>query len=53
MQTGQERSQKFVYRRPWLYPKQEEAMFSPRDRSGEPARYSLVEASTKTATVGA
>jgi len=45
---AQERSQRLVYHRPWLYPKQEEAMFFPRDVSGKPARYSLIEGSTKT-----
>ena len=38
----------FMYWRPWLYPKQEAAIFNPRDRDGNPARYGLIEASTKT-----
>lgn len=42
-----------VYTRPWLYPKQEHAIFYPRDSSGKPARFSLIEAGTKTGkTVG-
>jgi hypothetical protein len=42
-----------TYTRPWLYPKQEHAIFYPRDASGAKARYSLIEASTKTGkTVG-
>lgn len=41
------------YTRPWLYPKQEHAIFYPRDRSGALARFSFIEASTKTGkTVG-
>lgn len=35
------------FRRPWLYPKQEQAIFYPRDPSGDIARYGLIEASTK------
>lgn len=51
--TEKNPEQKFVYDRPWLYPKQEEAIFSPKDRWGKPARFSLIEASTKTGkTVG-
>lgn len=38
---------KLVYRRPWLYPKQEEALFTCKDVNGEPARYAFCEASTK------
>lgn len=41
------------YERPWLYPKQEEAIFYPRDFEGNPARFSFIEAGTKTGkTVG-
>src|ERR1017187_1296897 len=41
------------YVRPWLYPKQEHAIFYPRDPSGAIARFSLIEAATKTGkTVG-
>lgn len=41
------------YTRPLLYPKQEHAIFYPRDPSGEIARFSLIEAATKTGkTVG-
>lgn len=41
------------YTRPWLYPKQEHAIFYPRDVNGNPARFSLIEAGTKTGkTVG-
>lgn len=44
---------KVEYVRPWLYPLQERAIFYPRDASGKLARYSLIEASTKTGkTVG-
>jgi phage FluMu gp28-like protein len=35
------------YRRPWIYEKQRLAIFDPVDASGAPARYSLIEASTK------
>lgn len=35
------------YVRPWLYPKQLEAIFNPVDLDGKPARYSMIEASTK------
>ena len=38
---------KIEYRRPWLYEKQRLAIFDPVDPSGAPARYSLIEASTK------
>lgn len=42
-----------IYKRPWLYPLQEHAIFYPRDAQGHDARYSLIEASTKTGkTVG-
>jgi len=42
-----------TYTRPWLYPKQEHAIFYPRDRWGHPARFSFIEAGTKTGkTVG-
>lgn len=41
------------YDRPKLYPKQEHAIFYPCDSNGEPARYSFIEAATKTGkTVG-
>jgi hypothetical protein len=41
------------YERPTLYPKQEEAIFYPRDAFGDPARFSFIEAGTKTGkTVG-
>lgn len=44
---------KHVYRRPWLYPKQRAAIFDGRDIEGNPARYALIEASTKAGkTVG-
>lgn len=33
--------------RPWLYPLQEQAVFSPKDARGQPARISAIEASTK------
>jgi hypothetical protein len=33
--------------RPWLYPKQLRAIFNPLDLHGNPARYSMIEASTK------
>lgn len=38
---------KYKYVRPWLYPKQREAIFDGVDCNGLPARYSFVEASTK------
>src|ERR1017187_10753946 len=42
-----------TYERPWLYPKQEHAIFYPRDPSGAIARFSFIEAATKTGkTVG-
>lgn len=41
------------YRRPWVYPKQATAIFNPVDHRGLPARYSIIEASTKAGkTVG-
>lgn len=41
------------YTRPWLYPAQQAAIFDGRDSSGQPARYSVIEASTKAGkTVG-
>ena len=44
---------KIEYTRPALYAKQEHAIFYPRDPSGEIARFSLIEAATKTGkTVG-
>lgn len=36
-----------TYERPWLYPKQERAIFNPLDKWGAPARFSFIEASTK------
>jgi hypothetical protein len=51
--TTASQGRKFVYHRPWLYPKQERAIFDPSDATGAPARYSFIEASTKTGkTVG-
>lgn len=45
--------QAFVYHRPFVYPKQLEAIFEPKDFLGNPARYSFIEASTKTGkTIG-
>jgi phage FluMu gp28-like protein len=35
------------YNRPWLYPKQLAAMFDPLDYANRPARYSMIEATTK------
>lgn len=35
------------YQRPWLYPKQAEAIFDCRDVDGAPSRYAFIEASTK------
>lgn len=35
------------YRRPWLYKKQRQAIFTPKDKFGNPARFSYIEASTK------
>ena len=41
------------YQRPWVYPKQRTAIFDCVDLNGKPARYGLIEASTKTGkTVG-
>lgn len=41
------------YERPWLYGKQEHAIFYPRDVDGRAARFSFIEAGTKTGkTVG-
>lgn len=41
------------YTRPWLYPLQEQAIFYPRDAQGNIARFSYIEAGTKTGkTVG-
>lgn len=41
------------YTRPWLYPKQLAAIFEPKDVNGNPARFSFIEAGTKTGkTVG-
>jgi hypothetical protein len=45
--------QRYQIKMPYLYPKQEEAIFYPRDKFGVPARFSFIEASTKTGkTVG-
>lgn len=45
--------QAIQYQRPWLYAKQEHAIFYPRDSFGNDARFSCIEASTKTGkTVG-
>lgn len=41
-------TQEYKYTRPWMYPKQLEAIFNPFDCDGKPARMSFVEASTKT-----
>lgn len=41
------KARKLVYHRPWLYPKQEGAIFSCRDVDGHPSRYAFIEASTK------
>lgn len=46
-------TRRFVYTRPPLYAKQETAIFNPIDLNGDPARYSIIEASTKAGkTVG-
>ncbi len=51
--TKASRRTKLVYRRPHLYPKQLAAIFEPRDHGGQPARYGVIEASTKSGkTVG-
>ena len=43
----------FEYQRPWMYPKQLAAIFNPFDYKGNRARYSLIEAGTKTGkTIG-
>jgi Terminase RNaseH-like domain len=43
----------FEYVRPWMYPKQLDSIFTPRDPRGKVARYSLIEAGTKTGkTIG-
>lgn len=41
------RKRKVSYKRPWLYPKQAAALFDTKDVNGDPARYAMVEASTK------
>lgn len=47
------RARQIAYKRPYLYPKQEHAIFYPRDVFGDPARFSFIEAGTKTGkTVG-
>ena len=35
------------YDRPWMAPYQEAAIFNPKDLNGQPARYSIIEATTK------
>ena len=41
------------YTRPWLYPRQLDAIFDCKDVNGDPSRYALIEASTKAGkTVG-
>ena len=40
-------ARKLHYKRPWLYPKQREAIFDCVDVNGNPARYAFIEASTK------
>ncbi len=51
--TKANRRAELVYRRPHLYPKQLAAIFKPRDHRGRPARYGVIEASTKSGkTVG-
>lgn len=40
-------ARRFVYSRPALYPAQRDAIFDARDVNGQPARYALIEASTK------
>lgn len=37
----------FIFERPWLYPAQLDAIFDCTDPAGNPARYALIEASTK------
>lgn len=37
----------YNYERPWLYPEQRAAIFNPKDAAGNPARISVIEASTK------
>lgn len=50
---GPEKHVKIEYNRPWLYPLQEHAIFYPWDVEGQLARYSFIEAGTKTGkTVG-
>lgn len=41
------RKRRFHYKRPWLYPKQSDAIFDCVDCNGVPSRYALIEASTK------
>lgn len=51
--TAKAKPKTIRYTRPWLYPKQETAIFNPVDCTGAPARFSFVEAGTKTGkTVG-
>lgn len=40
-------ARKVVFERPWLYPKQRDAIFDCVDINGKPSRYALIEASTK------
>jgi hypothetical protein len=44
---GAKAKRKVTYKRPWLYPKQEAAIFTALDHRGLPSRYAFVEASTK------
>ena len=46
-QRRKTKGRKFVYQRPWLYPKQRLALFDCVDINGEPARYAFCEASIK------
>jgi len=41
-------TRRITFKRPWLYEKQRVAIFEPKDAFGGPARYSMIEASTKT-----
>lgn len=53
MPTATTEKPEYQYRRPWLYDKQREAIFDPIDHAGRPARFSCIEASTKSGkTVG-
>jgi hypothetical protein len=51
--SGSPASRKIIYKRPWLYPKQLAAIYDCVDKDGLPARYAMIEASTKAGkTVG-